>query len=171
MESVVSHLSPRLDKNIIRLMMNVVIKHTCDKIQVFIFSIMLMLEDKPSYSRQCPPQWFSQARAQLLHFSMSSCLTDGAAPGCGCQVRAYTGPRSYWDDDNKTTIGKWKLSWVIVNTNGESINDWKFLKNDQECVHFISKLLLLTTVVKSVLYLSRGLKTNTQTHSVSRNKV
>jgi len=50
MESVASHasLSPRLDKNIIRLMMNVVIKHTCDKIQVFIFSIMLMLEDKPS---------------------------------------------------------------------------------------------------------------------------
>lgn len=95
MESVASHLSRRLDKNVIRLMMNVVIKHTCDKIQVFIFSIMLMLEDKLSWSRQCPPQWFSQACAQLPHFSMSSCLTDGAAPGSRCQVRAYTGPRSY----------------------------------------------------------------------------
>lgn len=64
-------------------MMNVVIKLTCDKIQVFIFSIMLMLRDKgepPDRATTVHPRCSHWAREARSHSSLSPVQMDASAP-------------------------------------------------------------------------------------------
>lgn len=62
-------------------MMNVVIKLTCDKIQVFIFSIMLMLPDKGKSADRATVHLAALAGppSSCGHFSLSPTPVDARA--------------------------------------------------------------------------------------------